>query len=327
MVQKLVSIIVPVYNIESQITKCLTSIRNQTYSNFEVIMIDDSSTDNSGSFCNKFADVDFRFKYYLKKNGGISSVRNYGVAKSKGTYISFIDGDDYVDKNFIGFLVSLLEKNDASIAQCGHFIQYSKKRIISKSNDEKLTKMNRMQAIESLCYNGIYDVTLWNKLFRREVFRDIYFPDGKLYEDTAVSYRLVENASLVVVKMIPKYFYVQRYNSIANGRKFSSAKLDFIDVGDEMADFIADRYPLLTRAADTKRCLVRLSTLSQMINSGYYNKTKEKELRNGIVVHFWEILLNKKTSSRDKAGVFLVTLGLPVYSMIWKMYYNFVRRR
>lgn len=326
MTTDLISIIVPVFNIQDEIKTCLKTIQSQTYKNFEVLMIDDNSSDHSPEICKNFEQEDNRFKYFWKENGGISSVRNFGLKKIKGNYISFIDGDDYVKSDFLSFLVNLLKSTQSDIAQCGHYIQYSQTKCIEKDKKHTKVLLNRHSALESLCYNGFYDVTLWNKLFRREVFHNVKFPEGIDYEDTATSYLLVENANKFALDMTSKYFYVQRYNSIANGVKFNDHKFDLIDVGDSMADYISKKYPDLTEATNVKRSLVRLSTISQMVNANYINHSKIKSIRMELLRISKSVLRNKKASLRDKMGIILMKIGFPIYAIVWKVYYNYIRR-
>lgn len=326
MSNKLVSIIIPVYNIENKIQKCLESVCMQTYKNIEVIIVDDESSDRSGKIAKNFEKNDTRIKYYRKNNGGISSVRNFGVRVAHGDYIAFVDGDDYVDRDYIHFLVELLEQNHADISQCGHYIQYSKSRKVEKNKDHSLMILNRFQAMQSLCYEGVYDVTLWNKLFKRQIFHNICFPEGLQYEDTAVSYQIAQNATKFAIKMNSKYFYVQRYNSIANGIQFSNSKYDLIVAGDEMANFISEEYPSLAAAANAKRCFVRLSTLSQMVNAGYKDKTRIVEIKKFIWQHGNSVLMNSNVSLKTKLGICTLNVGFPLFAFIWKMKYMINRR-
>jgi glycosyltransferase involved in cell wall biosynthesis len=288
--------------------------------------VDDGSVDNSPLICDNYAKVNTRVHVIHKKNGGLSSARNAGLARAKGEYVAFVDGDDYVTNDYIEFLQTLLIENDADISQCGHFIQFSSTRVVNSAQSDKVYILNRIQALESLCYNDVYDVTAWNKLYKRNIFNTVSFPEGWLYEDTATSYLIAEKAQKFAIKLAPKYFYVQRYNSIANGLKFDERKYQFVEVGDKMADYISKKYIQLIPAADVKRCFVRLSTLSQMVNTSHKDPERVRDFKRVINKHALQILRNKKVSKRDKLGIAALELGYPIYSVLWKSYYKFVRR-
>ena len=317
MEDRLVSVIVPVYNVEDYINKCVKTILNQSYRKIEVILVDDGSSDASASICDHFARMNSRVRVIHKKNAGLSAARNSGLSLAKGDYISFVDGDDYVASDYIEFLLALIVANDADISQCGYYIQFSEKRIVNKLSDDKLHILDKMQVLESLCYNGLYDVTAWNKMYRRELFESVTYPEGWMYEDTAVSYRIAENASKFVIKVKPKYFYVQRYNSIANGLKFNQSKYQFVEVGDEMAKYISKKYPQLKQAADAKMCFVRLSTLAQMVNTKHSDSDRVKEYKTFIREHASRVLADKKVHLRDKLGIISLGLGYPFFRAVW----------
>jgi glycosyltransferase involved in cell wall biosynthesis len=322
----LVSVIVPVYNVEKYVSRCVDSLLKQSYLNVEIVLVDDGSTDNSGLICDEYAKKDKRVKVIHRNNGGLSAARNVGIKKSLGEYLAFVDGDDYVSNDFVSFLMKLLTQNGGDVAQCGHFIQYSEKRKVEKNSNHETIVLNRVQAIESLCYNGEYDVTAWNKLYKRSVFNNVSFPVGMLYEDTATSYRLAENADRFVVSMEPKYFYVQRYDSIANGTNFNNNKYQFIKVGDDMASYVEKKYPSLYRGANAKKCFVRLSTLAQLVNARHYDKARIKSMRKVIGQLRLGLLMDSKVSKRDKLGAVAIGLGFPFYSFVWSKYYKQSRK-
>lgn len=327
----LINIIVPIYNVEKYLCKCVDSILSQTYTNLRVILVDDSSPDKCGEICDEYAKQDSRVLVIHRPNGGQSAARNSGLdalinSDLPGEYVAFVDGDDYVASDYIEFLYKLLGDNEADISQCGHYIVYSEKRMSEKSTNNATVVIDKHQAIESLCYNGIYDVTVWNKLYKTSIFSEVRFPEGKIYEDTAISHLIAEKAVKIVVNMSSKYYYIQRYNSTANGVVFNQRKYQFIDAGDEMADYIILHYPELTKAANVKRVFVRLSTLSQMVNSNHYDKQRIEEMKRIVKRHSLDVLLNKKASKRDKIGIIVLCLGFPFYSACWRLYYKIVRR-
>jgi glycosyltransferase involved in cell wall biosynthesis len=331
----LINIIVPIYNVEQYLRKCVDSILAQTYKNLRVILVDDGALDGCPAICDEYAQKDDRVMVIHRPNGGQSAARNSGLSVlsdgglsgGKGDYVAFVDSDDYVAPDYIEFLYKLLRDSDADISQCGHYVVYSENRISSKELNHTTMSFGKYQAVESLCYSGVYDVTAWNKLYKLSIFETVRYPEGRIYEDTAVCYLVAEKAERFVVNMTPKYYYVQRYNSTANGVVFNERKYQFIQAGDEMADYITERYPDLLNATNVKRVFVRLSILSQMVNSGHIDKQRVLEIKHVVAKYKWGVLLDNKASKRDKLGIISLALGFPFYRFVWKLYYKIKRRK
>lgn len=329
----LVDIIVPVYNVEPELPRCVASLTSQTYENIRIWLVDDGSTDSCGGMSERYAQQDARIRVIHKINGGLSSARNAALdaifnlaPDERGGFIACVDSDDWVEPDYIEFLYRLAADTGADIAQCGHWISFSEKREVCKSSELAVHLYSGADAMESLLRNGEYDVTAWNKLYRIELFHSLRYPEGKSYEDTATADLLCAKANLVAVCMQPKYHYVQRYTSIANGRAWSESKLDLLWAGDGMAERVVSRYPELSAAALEKQVYVRLSTLSQMVNTGYRNRKLAKELRGFIVCRAWKVLRDPRASTRVKLGVASISLGCPFYRLVWGAAYK-IRRR
>ena len=188
----LISIIVPCYNMEKKIKKCICSIKKQSYKNFEAILIDDGSKDKTKEIIKKNIKNDKRFKYVYKKNGGVSSARNKGIEKAKGKYICFIDSDDYVEKNYLKELYKCLIENDSDVSACYFNRIYDKKSVINRVDNE----------IDLLKFPAP-----WNKLYKTELFKknNIKFPVGKWYEDLCVSSEILFKLNKVSIVNKPLY--------------------------------------------------------------------------------------------------------------------------
>ncbi len=334
MKKPLINIVIPIYNVELYLHKCVDSVLSQTYENLRVILVDDGSPDNCPAICDEYAARDKRVRTVHRINGGLSAARNSGLSmlfemthEEQGEYIAFVDSDDYVAPDYIDFLYYLMISNDVDIAQCGHYIVYSTIRHSDKNSDHTTHTLSSIQALESLCYNSLYDVTVWNKLYKLRLFQDIRFPEGRIYEDTAVAHLLADLVESVAVNMTPKYYYLQRYDSTANGMAFHEKKFQFLQAGDEMADYVTRRCPYLEQAANVKRVFVRLSTLSQMVNCNYYDKKRITEMKRQVQLYWRDVLINNQAAIRDKLGILALLLGWPVYCILWKIYYKVVRRQ
>lgn len=330
---KCVEIIVPVFNVVNLLPRCIESLLGQTYRNIRIWLVDDGSTDGCSSICDKYAEKDSHIVVIHQRNGGLSSARNaaldriFSLGSKRGDFIACVDSDDWVEPDYIEFLLNLIETTGADIAQCGHYIDFSEKRSVEKDEDHSIRSFSGESAVESLLRNGPYDVTAWNKLYRANVLEGIRYPENMSYEDTATAHLIVDRACFVVVCMEPKYHYVQRYESIANGTRWSDSKYDLIRAGDEMAEWTVKRYPGLADAALEKRTFVRLSTIAQMVNTGHHDKERICEMRGFIVRNAWELLTDPAASRRDKLGTILIIPGFWLFSASWKLYYAIWRRR
>ena len=211
----LVSIIVPVYNTSKYLEKCLYSLINQTIKNIEIIVVNDGSTDNSLEIINKIAKEDKRIKVYNKKNGGLSSARNYGIEKSTGKYIGFVDSDDYVRKDMYEILKKNLEDNSADMSICRWYLVENEIKRECNFKTENIV-LNSEDAINVLLSHSSFDNFVVTKLYKRELFDYIRFDEGKLLEDLLIMYKLINKSRLISLCSEPLYYYVQRNNSITN---------------------------------------------------------------------------------------------------------------
>lgn len=330
----LINIIVPIYGVEKYLKRCVDSILVQTYRNIRVILVDDGSPDQCPEICDQYRLLDERIVVIHRMNGGQSAARDSGLEflysgglSEIGDYVAFVDSDDYIAPDYIEFLYNLLIENQADIAQCGHYIVFSETRKVNKNTDNSTKILNREKALESLCYNGVWDVTAWNKLYKLKIFENIRFPKGRLYEDTAVSHLIAAEAERMVVNMTPKYYYIQRDTSTANSTVWKEYKYQFLEAGDELADWVTERYPQLEEAAKAKRVFVRLSTLSQMVNAEYYDRQRILEMKQVVDSYRKDVLRDPKVGKRDKMGVIALALGYPFYRAAWRIYYKIARRK
>lgn len=203
-----VSVIVPVYNVEKYIRKCLDSLVNQTLEDIEIIVIDDGSKDLSASIIKEYTDKYKNIKYYKKENGGLSDARNYGLQYANGKYIAFLDSDDYIDVNAYKIMYEKAKKEDSDIVECNFHWTYGKKN--KKDIGEKYKGKKEM--IERA------RVVAWNKLYKKELLEQakVKFPKGLRYEDVEFFYKLVPYVERVSFVKEPLIYYVQRKESIAN---------------------------------------------------------------------------------------------------------------
>ena len=222
--KELISVIVPVYNVEAFIDKCLNSILSQTYKNIEVVLVDDGSTDNSGKKCDEYVKKDSRVKVIHKSNGGLSSARNTGIDNSSGSFLSFIDSDDYIDSNMLEILYNGCVNNNCDI---GIINKVRVDEFDNKKYDTAIVEEKKVKSEEALKLLLLSDPSACNKIYRRDLFNKIEFPIGKLYEDIlTIPYLLMESKNIYLNPNFG-YYYFQRSNSIVNS-KFKPQKMDYL---------------------------------------------------------------------------------------------------
>lgn len=223
-----ISVIVPVYNCAAYVDRCLESILAQSYRNIEVIVVDDGSTDGSSDICKAYAAQDARVILVRQRNGGLSAARNTGLDRATGEYVAFVDGDDYIDHDMLEKYVTYLAASPDSIAIAGF-------KYVHDDNDfldivyAKHRMLDTKKALEELYADeSVFRNFMWNKMYKRALFDDIRFPEGKVYEDISVQYKLFEAASSFIVCPFCSYNYVQRKKGIS--RQYSVPNiLDCVD--------------------------------------------------------------------------------------------------
>lgn len=314
----LVSIIVPVYNVEKYLKKCVDSIINQTYKNLEIVLVDDGSTDNSGKICDEYAKKDSRIKVIHKQNGGLSDARNVGIDNSKGKYITFIDSDDTIENDYVEYLYSLLKKYKTNLSICNYNV-ISKDKIIPYIMEEKEMKMNKICALKELLCERLFSVSSCAKLYDIKLFKNVKFPIGKLCEDNGTTYKLIEKCDCISYGSKSKYNYYKRENSIMTSN-FNERKFDLIHLVDQMKNELGPKYPELYDEILKKQILSRFSILRQIVLSDYNNKEKIDEIVKFLKKNKKFIFTNKNVSKREKMAMLSLLFGKKFFKFSWVMY-------
>lgn len=312
-----VSLIVPVYNVAPYLAECVASIRRQDFSDFEVLLVDDGSTDGSAFLCDEVAASDSRFRVIHRSNGGTSVARNAGIDASSGEYIAFMDSDDVIHPAYLSRLFQLISAGDADIAMVkfaeGNTVDCSR---LSLAKSGRLS-MSGLEALERTLYQDGLDTSPCCKLFRRAIFDRERFVPGLLYEDLDFITRVLPLVDNVVVSDDILYFYRHRKGS--NIGSFSLKRLDVLDVTDGICRrAVSYGRPLQLAARD--RRLSAAFNMFVLLNRNGYAGTEEsdrcwdiiRELRSGE-------LLNRRVRLKNKAGVFLSYGGKRFFSLISRL--------
>lgn len=314
--KELISIIVPVYNVEKYLVECLDSLIAQDYPNIEIILVDDGSQDKSSEICDIYAKKYLNIQTCHKENGGLSDARNYGIKRARGNYISFVDSDDFVKSDYISSMYNNLKKHNVQISACGYSYYYSHNKIINRNfqNIEKKYEKDEAQIYLSLI--GYFNVAAWNKLYNKNLFDDIEFPKGKKSEDMFIMYKIIEKAGSIYYSSKEKYLYRQREGSIT---KNNNINIDCIEASKEMYSYFENNNK--TKVLPYVAQLVAFTTIGvyNAILCKNYNKSKMKELRKTVIEIKKDLTYDKLAKSR-KIQLYIFLHSAFIYNITFKIF-------
>ena len=314
----LISVVLPIYNIESYLDRCMEAVLNQTYSNLEILMVDDGSPDGCPQICDRYAEQDSRVRALHKENGGLSDARNYGIAHARGEYITCIDPDDYVDSDYVEYLYRLIDKYETKMSICQHVTEYDNGSVKDhgSSGDEL---MDIETCLRRMLYHDVIDTSAWAKLYHRSLFDTVSYPVGKIFEDIGTTYALMMQCDTgIAIGYESKYHYMYHMNSIVNS-SFSPRKLDLLEMTDKMGHEVVSVYPSIKQAVLRRRVYARFSTLNQMLGTDDYEKEREQIIR-FILHHKKRILKDPRAPRRDKIAIRLLSVSYGLYKAFWRTY-------
>lgn len=307
-----ISIIVPVYNTEEYIHRCIDSILAQTFVDFELILVDDGSPDRCGEICDEYALIDSRIKVIHKKNGGLSDARNFGLEVAEGDYIGFVDSDDWIEVDMYNILYQNAIQFDADISICkirktAGFITED-----NKMNTNNCIMLNNEEAFDCLFNTKYYASHACDKLYSKSLFNGVIYPVGRIYEDMFTTYRLFENANKVIFSDYIGYNYFQREDGIVNS-KFSQKKLDYIDAFDGIFDLGYSTFPKSIESITISYVLANITLLVDMHNAGFKDKNISIQLIENIRINLLCICRSKHISYGTKLKCLLMAINSKLY--------------
>lgn len=315
-----ISIIVPVYNVEKYLENCIESILNQTFKDFELILVDDGSTDNSGKICDIYEKKDSRIKVIHKNNGGLSSARNTGLDIACGKYVGFVDSDDSIHPKMYEVLYNLIEKYKSDISCCNYKYTYD----ISNQNHEELNlneviEMSNIEAIEKLYDKdlGVRLVVAWNKLYHKRLFENIRYEIGRIHEDEFIAHRILYRCKKIVYINNELYYYLQRKDSIMSKKSNKNSVDAFLAKSDRMR-FCSniELYNISNRLTQEYEYKF-LKLYFEIEESNDYRKNIFlRELRKDLIFNFSIILKSKEKSLKEK----IWWIGFAINPKIYRFY-------
>lgn len=304
----LISIIVPCYNVEAYLCKCVDSLLAQTYKNIEIILVDDGSPDASGAICDEYAQKDNRIKVIHKKNGGLSDARNVAIDIAKGEYITFVDSDDFVASDYVETLYHLVKKYQCKVGVA--WLRTFHEGCEADTNQlpyiEKL--FDRMEGIEKMFYQELFDTAAWCKIYHRSLFETgIRYPLGLIYEDLPTTYLLFLQADKIAFCNRVIYNYLLRANSI-EGQPFKANKLDSALKILDMIQSHANELKPIEKAVRCRMLSFCLHILLEM-PAGYSDKRKQV-LIDYVKRNRWKVLTDIRARKKARIGALISYLGL-----------------
>lgn len=317
-----VSLIIPVYNAAPYLKRCLDSVVAQTFENFETILVDDGSTDNSVEVMQPYLKRD-SFSLVSQKNAGQSVGRNNGIKHAKGKYIVFLDADDYVYPDYIEYLYTMVKKFDVQIATCAHesISPDAEPTVIKSPKMYYLTAKEYCQKLGDHELPYQMGVSPCGRIYEKSLFDQIKYPEGKLFEDSATTYQLLILAGGTAIGEKNEYLYYRNKNSTVQ-KPFNQRRFEFVEAEKKMYDDVVKRYPDIKPSMDRRYQYALMNTLAHIVispNAAEFTK-EQKEIKHQIMSGYWQRIKDPKNSKKDLFGLITLAMGLPVYRVAFNVY-------
>ncbi len=313
-----VSIVVPVYNVETYLNYCINSLRQQTYTNIEIILVDDGSTDASGEICDQHAQEDERIRVLHIENGGISNARNTGVKEASTDWIIFVDSDDYYDRRTVEYLVGLRDKYGVELVATPviEVRDYESKDFSGSLTEKSSEKLDRYTALKEMFYGNRVGTHSGGKLYKKTILSRFPYPKGMLYEDLAIAYEHIASCKHIAVGDINLYKYYRRPGSIVNS-KYSDKLMDFYEAMEWNRSYIERDYPNdkeMRRALNVRYVFNGLHIVHAMLSSGMYSDVNK--IRKEYTRYFNDIIPNPNITGKNKVKYLMLLVSPKLYEKI-----------
>ena len=316
----LISVIVPVYNIEKYVGKAIETIIGQTYGDLEIILVDDGSTDKSGEICEHYAGKDDRIVVVHQENGGLSKARNTGTRIAKGDAIAYIDGDDYIHPCYFEILAKNLTEHNADISVCGM-------QVVSENEYEELThskdvenaavEISAEEALEGMLSQKRFSLSSCAKLYKRKIAQSHYFPEQELFEDYYTVYRFFTEADAVTYTDAGLYYYLKRAGSITK-KKYSHQMMDYIKHGEQVIDHVKQSGQQLMDAAISRLVWACFYIVTHIDDSSKYREDEEY-CWNYIKKYRTKVIRDNSAVKKEKMLCALSMFGKKPLKLVYKM--------
>ena len=311
----MISVIIPVYNEEKYLSRCIDSVVNQTYTDIEVLLVDDASEDNSGAICDEYAKKDARIQVIHKEHSGISDTRNQGLERASGEFISFVDSDDYIAPDMLEVLHHLIIRYDSDISCCACYDVFENHQVTHHLEENEFC-CDRVKAFEFIL-RGMGLPSLCNKLFKRSIIGDIRFPHGKVYEDCFFTPEVLCRIHRLAVTTKPLYFYNRRSNSITT-KPFRQRDLDVIEAYNKCYSMVRESCPEALCYAKFRLAYAYFAVLDKMLCLGNYKELPEyPEVVKYLKKHTFSILCDSGFGWPRKVAALALLVNVKLYRSIF----------
>lgn len=312
----LISIIIPVYNVEKYISKCLNTSIRQTYKNIEIIVVNDGSTDKSGIICDEFAKEDPRIKVIHTTNKGVSSARNLGIREANGKYITFIDSDDYVNERYIEILYNLCKNEKADIGICGTMDVSENEEIICKSKIIKKT-LNYEATIKELLLEKYFTNVIWAKMYKKEIFCDVKFNlKTKIGEDLELLYQVIKRCKIINVDTSKYLYYYRRREGCITSQRYNENWKREIEIVETIINDFKNNNSSLYKYAIKRYIRINVTCINKIIKTNG-NNNSIKKLRDNIIKYKDDMFFKAKL--KEKIQIYLIVNNLKQYIYIVRL--------
>lgn len=323
----LITVVIPAYNVEKYIDRCLDSFVRQSYKNLEIIVINDGSTDRTEESIQSFVERDSRVFKISQKNQGLSAARNAGIEAAKGQYITFVDSDDFVSENYIEHLFEIMIKEQAEVSVCGHQKFYKEQDIQSRDSSQEseslLEAMTGVEALRNLLYRKKIVTSAWGKLYKAELLSGIRYPVGWIYEDLATTYKILGRAKKVVISNEENYYYFQRADSIFH-TKFQQKNIVQLEISEEMLKYVKHYYPQCEKAAYSRHFISCVQLYRMISKEEQFQKIFIK-VKEEIKKYRSSVLFDKNAKTSTRIMAMIACVNISALRLMGKVYTKGIR--
>lgn len=310
-----ISVIVPVYKVEKYLNKCVDSIVKQTFTDTEIILVDDGSPDNCGKMCDDWSQRDSRIRVIHKENGGLSDARNRGIQESSGEYIIFIDSDDFIEPKMLEVLYGLATENDADVSVCGIFNCYKSKKTPQCEMLEKYV-FSGVEALKEYFIGKRIPGGVVTRLIKTDIAKKLEFLYGKTYEDAYYSPKLFLTAKKVAVDTTPLYNYWHRADSITS-MAFTEKAMDVVDAYERAYDTVRENCPQIIDCAEFRVQWANFVVLDRMMLIKDYKKIPQyKGVVKYLKKHWLSIAKSKYFRNSRKVSAIALKFSVDLYRIL-----------
>ena len=315
----LITVVVPIYKVEAYLDECVQSILKQTYSNLEIILVDDGSPDRCGEMCDVYAEKDTRVKVIHQKNKGLSGARNSAIDIATGEYITFVDSDDYLKEDMIEALYNEIIQYGAEIAAVVLESFFEDGTRSTNPHGGKIFVYAKEKALDCFLFNDYLTPCVCGKLYSIALWKSVRCPEGKLFEDQFTTYKLIDQCKKVVFDTTPRYYYRKRVGSIGHS-SFSKRTYDLYDAIHEEYDYIHSKYGEKVPNITTARITWEVVFINMMIIAGYKDISIREKVQKFAKKNLKKVWNCEYLSKMRKIQLSLFAWSFPVYELIYHLY-------